>query len=94
MTLRMGVVIDCARRTEGNNPLNDDKWWLDLYVMLSRATTLKNLLLLRAPEAEFLLQGPPKGLQQKLKMFDRRVAACRTKATKLARDLGFERFLL
>ena len=93
MTLRKGVIIDCARRTEGKVKVDDDKWWLDLYVMLSRATTLNNLLLLRAPEAEFLLQGPPKGLQQKLKMFDRRVAACRKKATKLAEDLGFERFL-
>ena len=93
MTLKMGVVIDCARHTEGNHPLKDDAYWLDMYVMLSRATKIENILLVRAPEAEFLLQGPPKSLQEKLKTFNRRVTACRGKATKLAQDLGLAQFL-
>ena len=93
MTLNMGVVIDCARRTGERHPLSDDKYWLDMYVMLSRATKLENILLVRAPEAEFLLQGPPKSLQQKLKTFNKRVTACRGKATKLAQDLGLAQFL-
>ena len=92
-TLRGGVIIDCARRTDGPHPMDDDTRWLDLYVMLSRATKSDDLLLLRAPEAEFLLQGPPKGLQKKLKVFDRRVAACRTKARQLAQELELQQFL-
>ena len=89
----MGVVIDCARRTGERHPLSDDAYWLDMYVMLSRATKLENILLVRAPEAKLLLQGPPKSLQQKLNTFNNRVTACRAKATKLAQDLGLAQFL-
>ena len=89
----MGVVIDCARRTGERHPLSDDAYWLDMYVMLSRATKLENILLVRAPEAKLLLQGPPKSLQQKLNTFNNRVTACKTKATKLAQDLGLAQFL-
>ncbi len=52
--------------------MDDDTLWLHLYVMLSRATTLKNLLLVRAPTAEFLLRGPPRDLVSRLDMFDHR----------------------
>ena len=64
-----------------------------LYVMLSRATTLDDLLLLRAPAPEFLLRGPPKDLQTALKLFAKRVERCRVDATALAQDLGLQRFL-
>ena len=87
------MIIDCARRTDGPHPMDDEAWWLDLYVMLSRATKLDDLLLLRAPEPEFLLRGPPKGLQQQFKVFDKRVVDCRKKATERAKELGFDRFL-
>ena len=93
MTLPLGVVIDCARRTDGKHPLDKESWWLDLYVMLSRATTFDNLLLLRAPDAEFLLRGPPKCLQEQLKVFDRRVKKCRKEAATKAKELGFDCFL-
>ena len=49
---------------------------LHLYVMLSRATPLDNLLLLRAPEVGFLLRGPPKELRTKLAVFAERVEHC------------------
>ena len=70
-TFDMGVTIDCARRDAGNHPLDDGDWWLHLYVMLSRATTLRDVLLLRAPDATWLLRGPPHNLRQRLKMFRR-----------------------
>ena len=92
-TLKGGVLIDCARREDGQHPMDDETWWLHLYVMLSRATTLDDLLLLRAPEPEFLLRGPPKGLQTALKFFAKRVERCRLDAAALAQELGLQRFL-
>ena len=58
-TMREGVIIDCGRIATGPTPKRDEDWWLDLYVMLSRATRLEELLLLRAPSLEFLQKGPP-----------------------------------
>jgi hypothetical protein len=61
--------------------------------MLSRATRLEDLLLMRAPPASFLLQGPPASLRQQLEKFAARTAKCRYGAAELARELGFEEFL-
>ena len=49
----------------------DGDWWLDVDVMLSRAVRLSDLLRLRVPGLDFLLQGPPKDLSQRLKAFCR-----------------------
>ena len=73
--------------------MDDDRWWLHLYVMLSRATSLDDLLLLRAPEPEFLLRGPPKDLLKALQDFATRVEGCRETAKTLANNLGLHRFL-
>ena len=93
-TLHAGVVIDCARRETGQHPTDLDDYWLHLYVMLSRATSLKDLLLLRAPEAAFLLRGPPDNVQSRLKVFRKRVHKCHAAALKKASTLGFALFLL
>jgi hypothetical protein len=58
-TMDAGVILDCGRIEKGTYPKDLDDWWLDLYVMLSRATRLEDLLLMRAPPASFLLRGPP-----------------------------------
>ena len=92
-TMRDGVVIDCGRQEGGAHPKEDDDWWLDLYVMLSRATRLEDLLLLRAPDLEFFAKGPPKTLRNQLAKFAKRTEACRKEATKIARELGFAGFL-
>ena len=92
-TLRHGVIVDCARRESGAHPMEEEDWWLHLYVMLSRATSLDDLLLLRAPDADFLLRGPPADLRVRLAIFARRVRATRTRAEALARSFGFEAFL-
>ena len=52
--------------------MDEDTLWLHLYVVLSRATTLKNLLVIRAPPADFLHRGPPRDLKQRLELFARR----------------------
>ena len=88
-TLSDGVVVDCARRESGQHPLEEDDWWLHLYVMLSRATSLDNVLLLRAPEADFLLRGPPTDLRARLAVFGGRVKDTRAKAEKLAQSMGY-----
>ena len=88
-TLSGGVVVDCARRESGPHPTDEDDWWLHMYVMLSRATSLDDLLLLRAPDADFLLRGPPADLRARLALFDRRVRDTSAKAEAVARSLGF-----
>ena len=84
-----GVVVDCARRESGSHPLEEDDWWLHLYVMLSRATSLDDVLLLRAPDADFLLRGPPADLRARLAVFGRRVKNTRAKAEKLVQSMGY-----
>ena len=64
--MRDGVIIDCGRHEGGAHPKEDDDWWLDLYVMLSRATRLDDLLLMRAPDLAFFAKGPPKTLRTQL----------------------------
>ena len=91
--MRDGVIIDCGRQEGGAHPKEDDDWWLDLYVMLSRATRLEDLLLLRAPDLEFFAKGPPKTLRNQLAKFAKRTEACRKEATKIATELGFAGFL-
>jgi hypothetical protein len=62
LTLEGGVVVD-LRRAGG---LDDDDWWLAIYVMLSRARKLKHMILLGfTPQVEDLLRrGPPENLIQ------------------------------
>ena len=67
--------------------------WLDLYVMRSRATRLEDLLVMRAPERDFLLRGPPASLKNQLKKFAKRTEENRRFAERLARELGFTEFL-
>ena len=92
-TYELGVVIDCAKRELGAHKTDLNDYWLHMYVMLSRATSLRDVILLRAPDASFLLQGPPPDLQKRLKMFRSRVDTCARKAEALAKELGFLKFL-
>ena len=68
-------------------------WWLDLYVMLSRATRLRNLMLIRPPPVEFLLRGPPEGVKEQLIKFVETAEACRVDAERVARELKMDIFL-
>ena len=91
--MRHGVIIDCGRQKTGQNPKDDDDWWLDLYVMLSRATRIEDLLLLRAPPLSFFHQGPPKTLAKQLAKFAQRTEACRQEAQSLLPELRLNKFL-
>ena len=53
LTLHGGVVVD-LRRAGG---LGDDDWWLAIYVMLSRAQQLTNLILVGFTEQAFLFNS-------------------------------------
>ena len=57
LALDGGVVVD-LRRAGG---LHDDDWWLAIYVMLSRARELRNLILVGFTEQveDLLRRGPP-----------------------------------
>ena len=92
-TFGEGVVIDCARRVTGQHPTSEEDWWLHLYVMLSRATSLRDIVLLRPPEASFLLRGPPIALRQRLEIFRQRVERCHAQTESMAETLGFQSFL-
>ena len=92
-TMRDGVIIDCGRQEGGAHPKEDDDWWLDLYVMLSRATRLEDLLLMRAPDLSFFAKGPPKTLRTQLAKFASRTNACRKQAEKIAEELGLAGFI-
>ena len=87
--MRDGVILDCGRHESGPGKKDSDDWWLDLYVMLSRATRSQDLLLMRAPPADFLLRGPPVGLRQQLQMFAKRTESCRKEAEALIVNLDF-----
>ena len=62
MTLEGGVIVD-LRRAGG---LQDDDWWLAIYVMLSRARKLKHLILVGFTEQveDLLRRGPPPHLSK------------------------------
>ena len=93
-TCEHGVVVDCKKREGcGERDTRQEDYWLHMYVMLSRATSLADILLIRAPDARFLLQGPPQDLKARLEMFRARVATCREHALALAKGLGFDTFL-
>ncbi len=57
LTLHGGVVVD-LRRASG---MRDDDWWLAIYVMISRARKLTNLILVGFTEQveDLLRSGPP-----------------------------------
>ena len=92
-TMRAGVIVDAGRRETGAHKTEENDYWLHLYVMLSRATRLDDLLLVRAPPVEFLKNGPPKDLVRQLHVFATRTDACRETAARLATELGMHAFL-
>ena len=68
--------------------MSDDNWWLN-YVMLSRATRMEDMLLIRPPPRDLLERGPPSSVRDQLKRFDRKIESTRIFAERLANDFGF-----
>ena len=90
-TLRAGVTVDCARlEPQGMQGMKDDIWWFHIYVMLSRATQMEDLLLLRPPPREFFERGPPPSIVAALRQFEAKTLATEAAAEELARTLGIQ----
>ena len=88
-TLRTGVTIDCGRiEVSGLQGMSDEIWWFHLYVMLSRATRMKDMLLLRPPPRELLEQGPPKAILRALERFVALEEKSAAEAKQLCQDMG------
>jgi len=73
LTLRSGTIIDCARMPE----MNDETWWLHLYVMFSRVTALEDMLLVRPPPRAILELGPPAAIKKRVSEFLKRAESNR-----------------
>ena len=88
-TLRTGVTIDCARiEHSGSQGMSDEVWWFHLYVMFSRATRMRDMLLLRPPPKELLERGPPKAILQALQRFLDLERTSVEEAAQLCREFG------
>ena len=68
----------------------DDIWWLNIYVMLSRARKLDNLILagLTPQIKEMLEAGPPAYIREKIKARQAKAALSMRKAERLANEMG------
>ena len=88
-TIRTGVTIDCARQLPaGKIGMKEDQWWLHLYVMFSRATSMTDMLLLRPPPRTLLEAGPPRSVRAALARFEEKIAASTDAASSLAGRFG------
>ena len=87
LTFPDGVVADLRRQ----GGMTDDIWWLNLYVMLSRATSLSNLLLLGLSDKvkELLEEGPPRYVRKKIQELQRKATSTQMRAEVEAKKLGF-----
>ena len=88
-TIRAPVTIDCGRiHQEGAMGMGDDTWWLNLYVMLSRATKMEHMLLIRPPSRELLERGPPAAVRSALEIFEMREQKSMAEAEVCAERFG------
>ena len=88
-TIRAGVTIDCARNEpQGNRGTSEDEWWLNLYVMFSRATRMDDMLLLRPPPRSLLERGPPSSVREALRRFEKVEAETVADAIRKAEEYG------
>ena len=90
-TLRKGTVIDCQMQDTYGHQSGGDldaRWWLHLYVMFSRVTCMRNLLLLRPPPRELLEKGPPPNVRGALQLFAEKITESTRMAESWASDCG------
>eukprot|EP00959_Pyramimonas_sp_CCMP1952_P097067 2028845-Pyramimonas_sp.AAC.1 len=64
--------------------MSGEMWRLHLYAMLSRATRMRNMLILRPPVRELPERGPPASLRKALQERDKRAVDSRAEAEQLA----------
>ena len=76
----------------GNMNTDRDAFWSAMYVLLSRATRMEDLLVLRCPPKSFFACGPPTYLKQflqKLQGTEGKVARGRQKGGELIEKYGW-----
>ena len=69
---------------------SDDHWWLNLYVMFSRATKMEDMLLLRPPPRTLLERGPPAAVREALQRFEEAERATIAHAKMLAKRFDIQ----
>ena len=86
LTFNGGVLAD-LRRAGG---MENDIWWLNVYVMLSRARKLDNLILVGlTPQIRALLEaGPPAYIRQKIQTLQAKSMSTLRHAERLASDMN------
>ena len=88
LTFRNGVVGDL-----GNMNTDRDNYWLNIYVLLSRATRLQDILLFRCPPKDFFdAAPPPKYLRDFLRMLNVQggpIHSAREEADRLLSEFGW-----
>ena len=90
-TIRAAVTMDCARiEQHGKQGMNDDTWWLNLYVMFSRVTRMEDMLLLRPPPRKLLERGPPASIREAVRRFARTEENTVADAILLAQRFGIQ----
>ena len=86
-TFRGGLIGDM-----GNLNTDRDAFWSAMYVLLSRATRMQGMLLLRCPPESFFDAGPPaylKSFLQQLRGSDGKIAAGQQKGDELIQKYGW-----
>ena len=87
-TFRAGIVGDM-----GNANCERGAFWSALYVLLSRATQMEDLLLFRCPPKSFFDEGPPQYLKEFLRSLhgpDGRIEAGRKRGDELIHRYGWK----
>ena len=71
--------------------MTDDIWWLNLYVILSRATALSKLVLLGLDHRvkQLLEKGPPEYIRTELAKLQAKTARTEAEAMTLAQQWGW-----
>ena len=85
LTFKKGVIAD-LRRAGG---MTDDIWWLNVYVMLSRAKKLENLILmgLTPKIRELFEKGPPAYIREQIRALQAKAVRIKLTAEQAAREM-------
>ncbi len=86
-----GLGMDTATMTLAKPPnMNEDDWWLHVYVMLSRVRVAHRILVYELPPRELFERGPPAFVQSGVRRFERIMEdRTRSVAERLAVEFGW-----
>ncbi len=90
LTFPRGVLADV--RKKGN--MDDDIWWLNIYVMLSRARKLSSLILIGLTDdvRKLMEIGPRKYIRFQMQRLQDKANSSMREAETLAKTMGFHRW--